>query len=127
MLTVPALKVSAEGFGSEGGLDGQVLTLHLTGNADMAALSGFEQLVVAAHDEARRFNVREVVVNVHRLDFMNSSCFKCLITWINRVQAVDTAARYQLHFITRSDVYWQRRSFESLKYYAKDVVVIVAS
>lgn len=124
MRSLSKLDVVQEDFRCRAVLDGRCLTLHLAGNADMQAHDLLQALLVDAHTEAWRLMVKEVAVNLRELDFMNSSCFKCLVTWINRVQSSEPSHRYQIRFVTKHGVYWQRRGVESLKHYADEVVVI---
>jgi hypothetical protein len=59
-----------------------VITLKLVGTADGLARPGLNQLLGRLHNECNRGSVREVLVDLVELEFMNSSCFKSFITWI---------------------------------------------
>ena len=56
----------------------------------------------------------EVVVDIRKLEFMNSSCFKSLLTWIVRVQDLPEARRHKIRFISNPAYHWQKRSLHSL-------------
>ena len=57
---------------------------------------------------------------------MNSSCFKCLVTWVNDVVELPDAERYQLRFRSNAEILWQRRSLHVLKTLATDVISVEA-
>jgi anti-anti-sigma factor len=105
--------------------DDEVVGLHLSGSADTRSMESLGKVVSRAASEAKRPGVREVVVDLRELDFMNSSCFKHFVTWICAVQEEGAAGRGR-HFRFRSDPtrLWQRRSLHALHGLAAELVTI---
>lgn len=91
---------------------GRTLELTLKGSAEHGAKGGldafFGQVLAASRD------LDEVVVDIRNLEFMNSSCFKSLLTWIVRVQDLPETKRYKIRFLSNPGLHWQKRSLHSL-------------
>ena len=66
--------------------------------------------------------VAEVVVDLRRLEFMNSSCLKTLVTWLNNVRQRPPAQQYLIRFLRDRAAYWQERSLSALKAFAPAIV-----
>ena len=62
------------------------LTVVLTGNADLNVKAMLDHFLGAVHEHSQRQHIPEVEVDVRKLEFMNSSCLKCLVGWISRIQ-----------------------------------------
>jgi hypothetical protein len=71
-----------------------------------------------------RLQVREVAIDLHQLEFMNSSCFKNVVSWLNRVQELPTTAQYYVRFLSNPALLWQRRSLHALQCFANELVRI---
>ena len=92
--------------------EGRTIELRLRGSAEMGAKPGLDQFlaqVAKASDDCD-----EVVVDIRKLEFMNSSCFKSLLTWIVRVQDLPEPRRHKIRFISNPALHWQKRSLHSL-------------
>ncbi|MDX2091447.1 MAG: hypothetical protein SFX73_26540 [Kofleriaceae bacterium] len=76
------------------------------------------------HAEAIAHRITLVTVDFTRLEFMSSSCFKCLVTWISEVTELAEGAQYKINFKSSNDQLWQRRSLHVLKTFATDLVTI---
>ena len=100
------------------------LTAAFSGSAEMQAVDAMKQVVAALHHEAITHGVTAVVVNFTRLEFMSSSCFKCLVTWISDITELPPETRYKLRFLSSADQLWQRRSLHVLQTFATDLVSI---
>ena len=72
------------------------------------------------HQEAQRRRAEEVTVDLRQLEFMNSSCLKCLLWWVSTVQEQPTEGKYRIVFLSSPSVYWQRRSLDALACLAGD-------
>lgn len=118
--------VQTNGFALEASVDGRNLTLRLRGNADMHAIEPVESYLASLHAEAQRLKASGVLVDLHDLEFMNSSCFKSFVNWINRIRALETESRYRIQFRSNANVYWQRRSLQALRAFAAELVSIEA-
>jgi hypothetical protein len=66
--------------------------------------------------------VQEVVVDFRRLDFMNSSCLKALVTWLGKVQERPIAEQYQVVFLKAPAAHWQARSLHALVTFAPSMI-----
>jgi hypothetical protein len=91
-----------------------VLLVEFKGSADNEAQSLLADFFRLVHIEAKRAKVSEVVVDVHALEFINSSCFKTFITWVAENGSVESDARYRIRFLKDPNVRWQARSLDAL-------------
>jgi hypothetical protein len=99
--------------------------IKFSGNADMAAMSTLSIYLRAVHAEALELKVREVTFDVRELYFMNSSCFKSLVTWIEAASSArDSASSYKIKFLANAKLHWQRRSLEALRCLADHIVSV---
>lgn len=90
------------------------LRLEFSGSADNEAQSILPGYFRLLHDEVVRSGTALVVVDIHELRFINSSCFKALVTWIDLLNGMPQAARYRIRFLKDSSAHWQTRSFDAL-------------
>jgi len=97
----------------------------LSGRAETEALDPLEQLLARIHAEAMRHHVHAVIVDLKKLDFMSSSCFRLVLTWITDIEDLAPAARYRVKVISDPNVTWQNRSLHSMHSFAVDIVSVV--
>jgi hypothetical protein len=93
---------------------GTVLHVEFSGCADndaQALLPGYFKLM---HAEVERSGMTEVVVDIHGLYFINSSCLKAIVTWIDLLNAMASDRRYRIRFLKDPRLRWQTRSFDAL-------------
>lgn len=114
--------IELQGFSVVPTLDADTLRLAFSGVADLDAVAGLGALLPKVHQQAALHDVREVQFDFCALEFMNSSCFKALVTFIDNAKTV--SATYRIRFITTSKHYWQRRSLEALRRLAMGIVLI---
>jgi hypothetical protein len=119
------VSVSGADFKGRARKEGTTFHMTLAGNADYAALDALEMLLTRSHSEACRFGIKEAIVDLRELEFMNSSCFKCFLSWIADVQELDEESRYKIVFQSSSKLHWQKRSLHSLRCFAVDLISIV--
>jgi len=112
------------GFGLTPRLEDKTLTVTFTGNADMSAVRPLSLYLSHVHAEALELELNEVAFDLKQLYFMNSSCFKSFVTWINSVSTGDKARAYRIRFLSNPQQYWQRRSLDALRRMAQDIVTI---
>jgi len=114
--------VGGEGFQVTPTLVDFNLRLVFTGNGDMNATSVVHEYLKAVHEEALRLGLAQVSCDFKQLTFMNSSCFKSFVVWIDTVKISEI--RYQIVFLTNPNLPWQRRSLEALRRLAATLVTI---
>ena len=118
------VSVSGDDFAGAAQHEGTVINAWLKGNADYAALDALDMMLSRIHAEARRLGVSEAVIDLRQLEFMNSSCFKSLVTWINDIQELDEGQRYKVRFVSNTSLHWQKRSLHSLRCFAVELITI---
>jgi hypothetical protein len=101
------------------------LRLILRGTADSGAKASLDSIIAGVHDRAVDEKLAMVDVDLRLLEFMNSTCLKSLVTWLNNLREKTSA--YRIRFISRADVYWQRRSLDALRAFAPDHVLVEAT
>lgn len=106
--------------------DGSTLALVLKGDASGDAISSFESLLALVHTEAVQRAIKEASVDIRSLEFMSSSWFKCFVTWLTAVQALDEGKQYCLRFVSNPSISWQKRSLRALSCFAIDLIKIEA-
>jgi hypothetical protein len=104
--------------------DGTRITTRLTGNADTAAVELVGHLLRDVHSAATRLSVNEAVLDLRDLEFMNSSCFKNLLSWLNDILDLAPVRRYRVRIISNPEIHWQRRSMHALQAFALDLIVV---
>ncbi len=100
--------------------DGAIV-VSFSGNADMAAVEALSGFLSQLHEEATARSVGEVRFDFRDLHFMNSSCFKAFVTWIDRVSRAGEQG-YCIRFLTNPRWHWQRRSLDALRCLSPNVV-----
>ena len=116
--------LTLESFSSRVRQDGDALMVDLIGNADLRAKKELGTMLTALHREALDKGIREVVIDVRALEFMNSSCFKAFVTWLTDIMELPAAQQYHVRFRSNPDTLWQRRSLHALRSYALMIVNI---
>lgn len=100
------------------------MRLVLTGTADTTAESALNELLGRLHGESQRAGARVVLVDLRKLEFMNSSCFKSFITWIVAVRRLSEDQSYRIRFLANADLHWQKRSLHAISYFGGDLVSV---
>jgi hypothetical protein len=102
----------------------RALTLKLEGNADLNVKSSLDKFLSAVHEVAAKYHLHEVTVDVRRLEFMNSSCLKCFVTWLSKIQTSAPSEHYNVSFVSSPTLYWQKRSLNALACLAPEMVTV---
>jgi hypothetical protein len=121
--TISLYKITDTAFRAEAISDGRRITLNLCGIADAMAASHLQLMLARLQRHTRRQSTDEVVVDFRELEFMVSSCFKNLLTWITGVREAEDN-RYRIRFLSDSKYLWQRRSLRSLQGLGREIVSI---
>jgi hypothetical protein len=100
------------------------ISVCLSGTADMTVRNQVDRFIREVHQEAQRCRAEEVTVDVRQLEFMNSSCLKCLVWWVSTVQEQPVEAKYKIVFVSSPSIYWQRRSLDALACLAGEIISI---
>jgi len=116
--------VNGDDFAGAAHHEGATITAWLKGNADYAALDAVEMLLTRAHAEATRLGANEMVIDLRQLEFMNSSCFKCFLSWITDIQELATDQQYRVKFLSNPKLHWQKRSLHSLRCFAVELITV---
>jgi anti-anti-sigma factor len=118
------LSVKGEDFTGVAVHEGTTIVASLKGNADYAAIDAVEKLLDKTHTEATRTNATDVVIDMRQLEFMNSSCFKCFVSWITEIQELPEAQQYKVKFQSNAQLHWQKRSLHSLRCFAVELITV---
>lgn len=116
------LKVTEATFSGCAMHDGNDIVVRLTGTADIAAQPHLEPLFVAVHAQVAALGVGRVQVDLRELQFMNSSCIKDVIVWLEKIRKAEKS--YLVTFLSSEARPWQRRSLLALKQFGKGIVSI---
>ena len=98
------------------------LSIALEGSADMRVQNEFATMIYKIHDEARRNHVSMVTVNMQKLEFLSSGCFKGLCTWVRLL--LERGTPYKLCIVSNPSYHWQSRSLQALRLLAPEHVTI---
>ncbi len=112
--------LSLDTFQATPTLENDRLAVRFAGNGDMNAIAPLSAFLKQVHEEAMRLTVTEVRCDLQQLVFMNSSCFKSFVVWIDTVKNAQPG--YLIRFLTDPSVHWQRRSLEALRRLATNIV-----
>jgi hypothetical protein len=124
LLDIPA--IMEPGFEASATCEDNALRLAFHGSAELQVSERLGPFLSRVHEEALRLRTREVTVDLVRLEFMNSSCFKRLVTWLNTLRAVEGQHPYSVRFLSSSRVRWQKASLMALSCFAPGAVTIEA-
>jgi hypothetical protein len=109
-------------FSLEPSFQAGTLSVKLAGTGDMDAIAVLSAFLREVRDEAQRLEATEVHFDFGELEFMNSSCFKSFVTFIDHAKT--TSAQYKIRFLTDPNLRWQQRSLEALRRLALGLVSI---
>jgi hypothetical protein len=118
------VSVNGDDFAAAAEHEGTTVSARIEGNADYAALDALDMLLDRVHAESNRLRAQEVVIDLRRLEFMNSSCFKSFVSWINNIQEMDADRHYKVKFVSNPDMHWQKRSLHSLRCFAVELISV---
>lgn len=115
--------ISLPGFSATATFGGGDLLVRMNGNADLAAQPALGDFVRAVHAGALERGAARATVDLREVEFMNSSCIKELVSWLQLLLDLEPARRYQVR-LQQGAHHWQKRSLEVLKAFASDLVEI---
>jgi len=123
-MTTWAQTTTENDFAANASASERRILVSLTGTADVTVRDQLDQFLRDVHQEAQNCRAEEVTVDVRQLEFMNSSCLKCLVWWVSTVHDQPVEGKYHIVFVSSPSVYWQRRSLDALACLAGDVISI---
>lgn len=124
MIALEDLSTSTSAFSSSAFEADGALTLVLVGDASLTKIESMQAVIDGLHALATQLGTKAVVVDLTKLDFMNSSCFKVFVSWINQVQEAEPAKQYRICLRSNPKVLWQRRSLHALQCFAAELITI---
>lgn len=111
-------------FAANASVSGRSILVNLSGTADVTIRNHLDHFLREVHQEAQRSRAEVVTVDLRQLEFMNSSCLKCLMWWVSTVQEQPAEGKYRIVFVSSPSVYWQRRSLDALACLAQDIITV---
>jgi hypothetical protein len=120
----PLIRREAPDFNAEAFQGQNIITAYLAGTADLRAAEQLEQFVADLHGAALSTGVPELRVDLRRLEFMSSCCFKSLVSWLGKLEQLPANRQYEIHFVCDPQMMWQRRGMRALTCFAADRVSI---
>lgn len=122
-MSAPVLEpLLGDGFEARATLEDTRLSVAFSGSGDMKAIALLADYLTRVHETARLHAVSEVRCDFRKLVFMNSSCFKSFVVWIDTLKNAPNP--YKISFVTDPNLHWQRRSLEALRRLAMNIVSI---
>ena len=117
-------KLAGGVLSAEAALAGRTIAVSLDGTADNESRTDLDGFIKTLHSEAVRLSVQLVEVDVRKLEFMNSSCFKIFVAWLAQLRDLETSSQYHVKIRSNPKLLWQRRSLAALSCFAADLVNI---
>ena len=118
------LAVQEPNFRTAARHDSDRLEVSVEGEASLDYLETLSRVLDATHEEAIRLNLKEVVMNLTQLEFLNSSGVKHFVKWLKRAAAVGEGQGYRIRILSSPLVPWQRRGLEALRCFAPQRVTV---
>lgn len=103
------------------------ITSRLIGSAETDSRKDLDAYLRAVHAKVVSAELREVVVDLRSLEFMNSSCLKAFVTWVGIIHESPAKAQYKVRFLSDKKKHWQSRSLSALACFAIDLIQIEVS
>jgi len=114
---------AVEKLSAEAVLDGAAVRARIAGTATQRDVGPLEELFARIHEACvARAEVGEVVLDVHDVEYMNSSHFKTLVSWVGRMAAL--GRRVAVRVRANQKYHWQKRSLHALQHLAESFVTI---
>ena len=103
------------------------LEVRLVGNADMRVVTELDAVLERLAETLPKQPNAEVSFDIRELYFMNSSCFKCFVTFIVTSLDLPRPQQYKVVFLSNPRMHWQDRSLEALRSIGNDLVRVQTS
>ena len=106
---------------------GDQLDSRVAGVAELGVRERLAGYLHQLHARAAADGVRQIVMDLGELQFMNSVCFRAFVAWIQELQELPHGRQYLIRFRSNSELPWQRRSINALKCFATDLISVEAA
>lgn len=98
-------------------LRGEGDTVLISGNIDSQAPSKFLMpFFKDVHNEVISKNIKEIKLDIRKLNFLNSSGIKELVDWILKLDTLPEEQKYVITILTNPELLWQESSISTLVY-----------
>jgi len=118
--------IHADDLHAEATVGERTVGVRLVGSADTRSMKPLDAMLDRVHAAALERSAPEVVVDLRQCDFINSSCLKSFVVWLNRIQDLPTEQQYKIRFLSDDRKHWQRRGLGTLSCFAVELVRIEA-
>ena len=98
------------------------VVVRLIGSADFTHSAQLDAFLMRVHAESVRLGVGLAVLDLRKLEFMNSSCLKSLTTWICAVAELPEIDQYRFRFESNPSIHWQSRSLHAVRNLAPHLI-----
>ena len=113
---------SGSDFVATPSVNGDEVTLTLTGTGDMAAVAPLEQCLNQMHQLITARGFGGARIDISALYLLNSSCIKTLLSFLHT--NMRSKRRYPVRFIVDAHLAWQARTLGVLARMAPDLVSV---
>jgi anti-anti-sigma regulatory factor len=113
--------IKAEGYSLAATEESGRVSVRLTGTFDMTATTDLSLFLVSIEGDAKRLNVREIVLDVVEVYYLGSSCIKSFVTL---VEALKKHGNLLIRVVVNPRLDWQDRTFAVLSRLAPALVVL---
>lgn len=118
------LSYDVPGFRSRGSLEGESLRIVLEGEGGADSIDTIGRILEAAHAEALRLHVKEVIADLTQLEFLSSSGVKHFVYWVRNVSGLAEDEVYRIRLVSNPRMIWQKRSLEALRCFNAALVTV---
>jgi hypothetical protein len=109
----------------EASLDTSGLTFALRGSCDAFAVTPLGSYLTRVLAEMKRLGCTRVTFDIRGLCLLNSSCLKQFITFLHKLRAPDTSAKYAVDFLVDAKVGWQARALAAFVRMCPEIVRVI--
>lgn len=104
--------------------DADTISIVVDGSATAYRPEALRAYLQRLHGECIRLAIREVIVDLRGLEFMNSASFSTFIDWLVTLQEEDLSRQYSVRYLSSPEHRWQRRTLQALQCLAVNLVSI---
>lgn len=101
-----------------------VVTVRLSGSAEVTATEALGAFFVRVHAATLEAHAKEVRVDLQDLEFMTSACLKTLLTWFDKIQRTPAESQYKVRLQGTKKRPWQSRSLAALSCFSMRLISV---